>query len=464
LKYDTIIIGAGLSGLAAAVRLAHFGRRVAVLERHHRVGGLNSFYRRDGRDFDVGLHAMTNYAPAGSKAAPLKKLLRLLRIKWDDVGLIPQRESRTVFPGATLTFDNDPARLAASVADAFPREIDNYRRLTEDVAAFDDLDLSRPWSSAKERVASFIGDPQLVDMLFTPVMFYGSAEEDDMDYAQFVTIFKSVYVEGFARPAGGIRPILDLLLARCAESGVTIKLRTGVASIQTDGGRVTGVVTDNGDRIGCDTLLSSAGWPETVDLCPAVAPAEKAPRPGRMSFMESIHILDRPPAALGEGGTIIFFNRNERLAYRKPEEPVDLTAGVICCPGNFLYDSPAPDDVARSIRITSMADPYRWAAMSDDDYREAKAAFAARQVAAAAFATVDIAGHVVASDVFTPRTIERFTGHKNGAVYGSPDKLRSGITPVGGVYLIGTDQGYLGIVGSMLSGISISNLLFTDRT
>ena len=29
--YDTIIIGAGMSGLAAGIRLAHFGQRVAFL-------------------------------------------------------------------------------------------------------------------------------------------------------------------------------------------------------------------------------------------------------------------------------------------------------------------------------------------------------------------------------------------------------------------------------------------------
>ena len=44
--YDTIIIGAGMSGLAAGIRLAYFDRRVCILERHTTIGGLNSFYRR----------------------------------------------------------------------------------------------------------------------------------------------------------------------------------------------------------------------------------------------------------------------------------------------------------------------------------------------------------------------------------------------------------------------------------
>ena len=68
--YDTIIIGAGLSGLAAGIRLAHYDKRVCILERHTTIGGLNSFYRQRGRDFDVGLHAVTNYRPQGSPRGP----------------------------------------------------------------------------------------------------------------------------------------------------------------------------------------------------------------------------------------------------------------------------------------------------------------------------------------------------------------------------------------------------------
>ena len=57
-----------------------------------------------------------------------------------------------------------------------------------------------------------------------------------------------------------------------------------------------------------------------------------------------------------------------------------------------------------------------------------------------------------------PTTIKKFTSHLNGAVYGSIDKSRDGKTSVEGLYITGTDQGFLGIVGSMLSGISMANL------
>ena len=60
-------------------------------------------------------------------------------------------------------------------------------------------------------------------------------------------------------------------------------------------------------------------------------------------------------------------------------------------------------------------------------------------------------------DVFTPRTIRRFTGHVNGAVYGSPTKRLDGATGIERLHLCGTDQGMLGVVGALLSGITIAN-------
>ena len=100
--YDVIIIGAGMSGLAAGIRLAYFDQRVCILERHYTIGGLNSFYRLGGRDYDVGLHAVTNFTPKGAKKGPLARLLRQLRFKWEDFALSPQLGSKIAFPGVEL--------------------------------------------------------------------------------------------------------------------------------------------------------------------------------------------------------------------------------------------------------------------------------------------------------------------------------------------------------------------------
>jgi hypothetical protein len=216
--YDTIIIGAGMSGLAAGIRLAYYDQRVCILERHYTIGGLNSFYRLRGRDYDVGLHALTNFTPKGTKTGPLARLLRQLRFRWDDFAIAPQLGSEIAFPGVRLRFDNDPQTLRDEVAWAFPGEADHFDRLTREIVEYDDLTDAHSNVSAREVVGSIIGEPLLVEMLFCPLMFYGSAREDDMDWGQFSIMFRSIFLEGLGRPQAGVRLILKHLTGRRAPS------------------------------------------------------------------------------------------------------------------------------------------------------------------------------------------------------------------------------------------------------
>src|SRR3990172_8567346 len=124
--YDTIIIGAGMSGLAAGIRLAYYDQRVCILERHTTIGGLNFFYRLRGRDYDVGLHALTNITPKGTKTGPLARLLRQLRMRWDDLAIAPQIGSEIAFPSARLRFDNNAETLRGEVAPALPPPADKF--------------------------------------------------------------------------------------------------------------------------------------------------------------------------------------------------------------------------------------------------------------------------------------------------------------------------------------------------
>lgn len=180
-RVDALIIGAGMSGLAAGIRLAHFGKKVLLVDRHYSLGGLNGFYAIDGRGYDVGLHAMTNYVPAGTKNAPLTKLLRQLRIRREDLDLCPQRESAIHAFGEKIRFSNDFSLLESEIARAFPREIDGFRKLDDFLKNFNETALDARDVSARERVGEFLRDPRLIDALFIPLSFYGSSIPDDID-------------------------------------------------------------------------------------------------------------------------------------------------------------------------------------------------------------------------------------------------------------------------------------------
>lgn len=262
--YDTIIIGAGMSGLAAGIRLAHYDRRVCILERHTAIGGLNSYYRLGGRNYDVGLHAVTNFTPKGARKGPLARLLRQLRIRWDDFSLAPQLGSLIAFPGVSLRFNNNFELLASEVERSFPHEKDNFLKLSETVVDYDDLNEQTAAGSARAIVGGIIKDRLLLEMLFCPLMFYGSARENDMDFGQFSVMFRSIFMEGFARPWAGVRVILKHLVRKFKEVGGELRLRAGVERIEVEGGRATRVVLDDGTELEGQRVLSSAGLAETM--------------------------------------------------------------------------------------------------------------------------------------------------------------------------------------------------------
>ena len=135
MHYDVVIIGAGMSGLAAGIRLACYERSVCILEKHYAFGGLNSYYTLNRRPYDVGLHALTNYVPASNRHAPLNRVLRQLRIPRESLDLHEQRYSEIRFPDHRLRFSNGLARLTDEVAEVFPDQIDGFRRLGADIAA-----------------------------------------------------------------------------------------------------------------------------------------------------------------------------------------------------------------------------------------------------------------------------------------------------------------------------------------
>jgi phytoene dehydrogenase-like protein len=451
--YDSIIIGAGMSGLAAGIRLAMFQERVLILERHSAAGGLNSFYRLRGRDYDVGLHAVTNFRPKGSRQGPLVRLLRQLRLRWDDLALAPQVGSSIVFPGARLDFNNDFDLLRSEVRRQFPRETDGLERLVAQLADYGQLGTPATQCSARQVVGRFLDDPLLVEMLFCPLLFYGGASEGDMDFGQFSLLFRSIYLEGLARPREGIRRILTSLARKFRQLGGELRLRAGVERIVAKDGRAEGVVLDDGCELATRNVLSSAGWRETMRLCGQRQLADQRPA-GRMSFIESISVLDRQPKELGFDRTTIFFCDSERLPYCRPEGLADTRCGLVCSPNNFLYDEPLGEGI---VRIAVPANYDRWAALDPEAYRREKRRWYDAMTAAAARFVPGIQGAAIDHDLFTPLTVRRFTGHDAGAIYGIPQKQYDGTTHLRNLFLCGTDQGLLGIVGATISGITMAN-------
>jgi phytoene dehydrogenase-like protein len=460
-KVDCIIIGAGMSGLAAGIRLSMYNKKVLILEKHSISGGLNSYYSRGKRKFDVGLHALTNFVGPKDKGKPFNKLMKQLRIPYDEFKLSPQNYSLIQFPDKTLKFTNEIMVLTEEINKNFPHEVDGFIRLLDHIRNFDEVNLNNELVMAKTVVGHYIQDKSLIEMIFCPLLIYGSAWENDMDFSQFVIMFKSIFLEGFSRPEGGVRTILDLLLKKLEVNGGELRYKAEVTKIISKDNKILGVEINHNEIIECDQILSSMGLPETFGVVSELESLEK-PATGNLSFCESILITDKKPRDLGIDATIIFYNNRPEYLYQKPSTLFDSESAVVCFPNNFLYDHFQDDFDEGVLRITNIANFEKWHELKSMDekhhYKEQK-----EQVFLNAKNILKNCGlnsdyEVLFKDIFTPTTIKRYTQHLGGTVYGSTEKSRNGLTPIEGLFICGTDQGFLGIVGSMLSGISMANL------
>ena len=322
--------------------------------------------------------------------------------------------------------------------------------MTEFLAQFQETDLTRPFVSTRAELTHFFQNQNLVEMLLWPLLIYGSACEDDMDFGQFAIMFKAIYQEGFSRPMGGVRTIIDLLLERYKNLGGEIFFKKEVKSLHSTGqSSIQALEFKDGEIWQTGTILSSVGLHETWHL----AQMENALAPtGRMSFTESIFVFDSAPGQ--HGPTIAFYSGHPSAQYHRPSTLFDRESAVICFPNNYA-NCEYRETV---VRVTHPANYELWKNLTRVEYlqekekvKEAGLALVARNYG---LDTTKLVFH----DVFTPLTVERYTGHRAGAVYGSPHKIKNGVTPFSNLFLIGTDQGFLGVVGALLSGISMANL------
>jgi phytoene dehydrogenase-like protein len=262
-------------------------------------------------------------------------------------------------------------------------------------------------------------------------------------------------MEGLGRPHAGVRLILRQLVKKFRSLGGQLKLRTGVKQFQIANDRVSGVELESGEILEAKRVISSAGWCETMRLCGNSADDLPTRAPGQLSFCETIASLDVQPNELGHDRTITFFNDWEQFDWTPPAQPCDLRSGVICSPNNFDYDKSLDEGV---MRITALANFDFWNGLDQRQYQLEKLRWYDRITESAVRFVPDYRGRVVDTDMFTPTTIVRFTGHDNGAVYGAPEKQLDGRTHLENLFVCGTDQGFVGIIGSIVSGISMANI------
>jgi phytoene desaturase len=283
-----VVVGAGLGGLACAIRLAAAGREVTLLEREQHPGGRAGRLSVDGYEFDTGPTVLTMpelvadlFGAVGEDLADWLDLTRL------------DPAYRAHFPdGSTLDVIADTARMAGEVARVCgPREADGYLRFVDyarelwrlERADFIERNFDAPsdlltanllrllaaggFGRLQARVNRFFRDPRTRRVFSFQAMYAGLAPHRAL--ALYAVIAYLDTVAGVYFPRGGIHALPQAMDGVADKHGVTIHYGTSAARVEVAHGRAAGVVTTDGRRFPADAVVLNPDLPIAYrDLLP----------------------------------------------------------------------------------------------------------------------------------------------------------------------------------------------------
>jgi len=275
-----VVVGAGLAGLSAALRLTGAGRRVTLLEREDVPGGRAGLLVDGEYRFDTGPSVLTMpdliadaFDCVGEKMAD-----------WLDLQPV-EPLYRAYYPdGSRLDVHADVEEMAAEVARVCgPAEAAGYRRYVDFVSqlyrhemrtfidrnidsVFDLLspDLARlvalgGFRKLSTKVGQFLRDPRTQRVFSFQAMYAGLSPYDALAIYAVIAYMDSV--AGVFFPRGGMHAVPQALAGAAEKHGVDIRYGTEVTRVETRGTRAVAVHTSTGERIPCDVVVLNPDLP-----------------------------------------------------------------------------------------------------------------------------------------------------------------------------------------------------------
>ena len=430
MRYDAVVIGAGLGGLMAAAKLARSGRRVLVLERKALAGGTSYVFRRGGYGFPMG---PLSFSHPG-------RVRELLAEAGVDEPLDLGRASFEVrAPGIGAVISRPLAELEAELVRLRPGEREGLARffaaLGEAIAAAKAAGPERGGAAVAELArtpSAAVLEGLIADVPLRNLLGSMGSGPPWMSMLNLALMWDVMSGEGIWTPARGVHVLADLLRDRFLAAGGELRLGAGVGRVLIRGGHAAGVVTAAGETIEAGAVVSNADYKTTfLDL---VEPADlagvggvdlEALRAAPYTGSELCVYLGVKPEAVDLSAL-----GSDHLFYRRAaggggeDGPGDFGRREIeICSWSRKVPSLAPP--GRAAIVLRAAFPYAdFAAWRTGDkkrgegYAAAKAQLAAALVREAETVLPGLSGAVEVMEAATPLTYRDWGGRYEGSVAG----------------------------------------------
>lgn len=478
-RYDAIVIGAGIGGLVCANLLARDGLKVLVLEKHYMLGGFCSTFRRKGFLFDAATHF---YPLLGNPATLTGKILNDLAIPTEWVKMDPV--DRFHFPS------DPPFAVPANFADyidllkrRFPHQaaaVDAYfgglRRacmyglLHYFKGVANDVAEQLEHLTMLDKLNEHFSDPKLKALLMADTPHWGGLP-GRTSYL-FDAMLRMSYFLGNYYPKGSSQKFADDLGRGIEARGGRILKCAAVETIHVSGGAARGV------RI----RTVSRREPEWFDFEAPVIVSNADARHTYRDLIGEEHadrwILERMESMTPSYPCFLMHiglrgMDPERLAaaegyYWSCHDPADAVRNVfkVFIPTHF---DPGIAPPGCQILIVQKLVPVRFDKIRDWGRHKAAVEDVVMQKLRGIFPEID--EHIVVRSAASAMTSYRFTGNRHGAMLGwemSPEQLGSGrlpfYTPVRNLLLTGhwTEPGG-GITPVIVSAQRVAKTILTGR-
>lgn len=477
MKYDCIIIGSGISGLAAALFLAQQGKRIAVVEQASFIAPLVKRFKRDEVWCDPGFHYTGGFHPTGT----LSILIRYLGLD-DKIKIIPMDPD--CFD--TLTMDEEKEfnipygfdHLQDYLCDRFPtsaHSVKEYVRTVQHInreTYFTNLslpceyiahDIDR-YKSLREFFIASHAEEALIKLLGSYGHFLYGVSEDEIPLHIHAYIMGSFYQSASMIASGG-DGLVDAFKIRLYEEKVDFFLKQKITAVLIDDFRkVKGVKTEDGTILECDSCICTIH----PQLLSDILPREKL-KPAffnRLKQFENTSAafvvflrVDRIPTKLQKANYYRFSsgcdNAKSAIAFMSPNKEAEINGRR-----SLTVIRPCGGDLFRHyLHANTMK--------RDASYFELKEQIAEETTEALYVNFPELRGNAQVVAVATPATYFKYTNTIDGSIYGIKQSIHRSplgpLTPIHNFYLAG--QSIIpGVMGAIVSSLqAVTNVIKTEQ-
>ncbi len=484
---NVVIVGSGMGGLTAGARLAKQGYNVTVIEKHFVAGGYATNFVRKAKTgekvtFDVSLHGIGDLNNDRGFYRELEKIGIFEKIK-------PLRKKET----ATVMFNNGEffdvpdsfEKYKSEFINKFPNEKEGLEKLFDFLKAFDeDMEISvsvnREMPKYIHKLQSitlydflkqYINDEKCIDLFSFLWLYYGLPAKQINAY-YYLVAWLGYHIGGTYYMEGGSGALSKAFTDIIEENGGHIVLKEEVVKIETKDDEIVAVVTDKGRKFKADVFIIN-GCVEKVLKCAD----NKSLVDEYVKNIETKDIgcsltqlyigIDCNPTELGIDKADFFFDYEESsetgYEYAKKGDYEKVHFGIV----NYNILDPNLNKDTGFVCITLGDFKENWPDRETKEYKDKKEEVTNILLKRLYKHFPKVEGHVVITELGTPRTMERYTNNRAGAVYGFAQDVKNGgfdrlasKTPFKNTYLASAwTQPGGGYQGAILAGVFCSNII-----